>query len=99
MKNLVSLMLCLPLMGFGQAPKSIHPLTASMEEKTAVTRSVVIGISDYQHNAIPDLKFANRDAQAFAEWLTSPSGGEVPTDSVMVLLNGKVTAGLVIITG
>ena len=30
------------------------------------TRAVVVGISDYQDNAIPDLRFADRDAEAFA---------------------------------
>ena len=35
------------------------------------TRAVVVGISDYQDVGIPDLRFADRDAQAFANFLRS----------------------------
>jgi hypothetical protein len=37
------------------------------------TYVVVIGISDYQDAEIPDLKFAHRDAEAFANFLRSPA--------------------------
>ncbi len=39
------------------------------------TRAVVVGISDYQDEKISDLKYAHRDAIAFAAWLQSPAGG------------------------
>ncbi len=57
------------------------------------TRAVVVGISDYQTNGIPDLQFADRDAQAFADWLKSPAGGNVPPENMVLLLNEKATNG------
>ena len=30
---------------------------------------LVVGISEYQDEGIPDLRFAHRDAQAFADYL------------------------------
>ena len=37
--------------------------------KKPKTFAVVIGISDYQNPEIPDLSFAHRDAQVFADFL------------------------------
>ena len=36
------------------------------------TYAVVVGISDYQDEDIPDLRFADKDALAFAGFLQSP---------------------------
>ncbi len=55
------------------------------------TRAVVVGISDYQSPQIPDLQFADKDAAAFADWLLSPAGGNVPPDNVQLLPNEKAT--------
>ena len=51
------------------------------------TYAVVIGISDYGNGGIPHLKYADRDASAFAEYLSSPAGGQVPRDQIRLLLN------------
>ncbi len=55
------------------------------------TRAVVVGISDYQADGITDLRFAHRDAEAFAAWLRSPAGGSLPDDNIQLLLNEKAT--------
>ncbi|MDO8368037.1 MAG: caspase family protein [Saprospiraceae bacterium] len=52
----------------------------------------MIGISDYKDKDIPDLRYADRDAEAFAEWLKSPAGGNVPEDNIRLLTNEKATA-------
>lgn len=57
------------------------------------TYAVVIGISDYQDPAIPDLRFAHKDAEAFANYLRSPSGGSLDEDHLKVLTNEQATAG------
>ncbi|MBK9017577.1 MAG: caspase family protein [Saprospiraceae bacterium] len=44
------------------------------------TRAVVVGISDYQDKDIPDLRFADKDAEAFANFLRSPAGGSLDGD-------------------
>jgi len=60
------------------------------------TRAVVVGISDYQDAGIPDLRFADRDAEAFANFLRSPGGGSLSSENLRVLINQAATAGQVI---
>lgn len=55
--------------------------------------AVVVGISDYQDKAIPDLRFADKDADAFANYLRSPAGGSLDGDHLKVLTNQQATAG------
>ncbi len=57
----------------------------------ATTRAVVIGISDYQDPGIPDLRFADRDAEAFANFLRSPAGGSLDGDHLKVLIDSQAT--------
>jgi len=54
--------------------------------------AVVVGISHYD-NVPPQaqLRFADRDAQAFAAFLRSPAGGGFPSDHVQTLLNDKAS--------
>lgn len=81
-----------------QEPKGVTPNPQSVNPSrglgTAI-RAVVIGISDYQDPAIPDLKFAHRDAEAFAAFLRSSRGlgsGALDDDHLKVLLNSEATA-------
>ncbi len=75
--------------------KGVAPLNPQSLNPQSVIRAVVIGISDYQDPAIPDLQYAHRDAEAFAEWLRSPGGGSVPEDNIILLTNEKATVGRV----
>ncbi|MCK6695067.1 MAG: caspase family protein, partial [Thermoanaerobaculia bacterium] len=81
--------------GKGAAPLNpqsvIRPVTSGQS-----TRAVIVGISDYQSPHIPDLRFAHRDAEAFAEWLRSPAGGSVPADNVQIFTDKKATNAAVI---
>ena len=54
--------------------------------------ALVIGISDYRDEHVPDLRFAARDAEEFAAWLVTPSGGRYDEDCVRLLTNEKATA-------
>ena len=47
--------------------------------------AIVIGVDDYGDGA-PRLHSAVEDAEAFHEWVTSDSGGNVPRDNVCLLL-------------
>ncbi len=60
------------------------------------TLAVVVGISDYQDEKIPDLKYAHRDAMAFSTWLQSPAGGNVPSTNIQLLLDEEATKGKVV---
>jgi hypothetical protein len=53
--------------------------------------AVVIGISEYANKSIPALKFADQDAQAFAEFLQKPEGGGYELDHMRILINKDAT--------
>jgi len=100
MKNLLfTLLLILPFQGFSQIEKAVKPVASPLpalpaEARSASagkTRAVVIGISDYQDPQIPDLRFADRDAEAFANFLRSPAGGSLDGDHLKALLNSEAT--------
>lgn len=56
-------------------------------------RAVVVGISDYEDEHIPNLRFAHRDAMAMAEFLRSEAGGNLAPENIKMLLNNKATRG------
>lgn len=55
------------------------------------TYAVVVGISDYQDEGIPDLRFADKDALAFAGFLQSTMGGSLDEDHLRVMINEQAT--------
>lgn len=55
------------------------------------TYAVIIGISQYQNNGIDKLDFADRDAQTFADYLKSKSGGSVSDSNIILLKNETAT--------
>ncbi len=83
---LLLLLLAAPLSS--QDTKGVQPIN---QKPSNQIRAVVVGISDYQSNDIPDLQFAHRDAEAFAAWLRSPAGGSVDSLNLQVLLNQEAT--------
>jgi len=64
------------------------PLEASDGGKTW---ALVVGVSDYQDDHIPDLKYAHRDASEFVAYLKSKSGGQLKDEQIKVLTNDKAT--------
>lgn len=77
---------------YGAAPNSSHaqirPIAATPE-----TRAVVVGISEYADARIPALQYSDKDAAYFADWLRSPSGGNVPGENVRLLTNADAANG------
>lgn len=53
--------------------------------------AVVVGVSEYANPAIPALKYADRDAEAFANFLRRPEGGGYDADHLCLLLNKDAT--------
>ncbi len=53
--------------------------------------AVVIGIADFQDPAVTDLRYADDDAHSFANYLTAPDGGGLPTDRVRLLTDSTAT--------
>lgn len=59
--------------------------------KEGTTRAVIVGISEYQDKSIGDLRFAHRDAEAFAAYLQSEVGGGLGEDQFKLLTNERAT--------
>ncbi len=92
MKYIV-IFLFLPFLASSQN-KGVSPIANSQQQTaTKNTYAVVIGISDYQEPGIPDLRYADKDAEAFANFLRSPAGGSLNSDQLQVLTNSQATAG------
>jgi len=53
--------------------------------------AVVVGISEYADSRIADLRFADDDARAMADFLRSPAGGGVPESNLRLLVNEQAT--------
>ena len=74
--------------------KGVAPLPGGNPQSlTGKTYAVVTGISDYQDPGIPDLKYAVKDAEAFANYLRSQAGGSLNQDQLKILLNQQATLG------
>ena len=97
MKNLLTILVLLAGTSLSAQQKGVTPL-ANSQRPTAngTTRAVVVGISDYQEKDIPDLRFADKDAEAFANFLRSPGGGSLSAENLRILTNQQATAGQVI---
>ena len=74
-----------------KSKKSATPVSAQKLGNAGSTYAVIVGISDYQSDSIPDLRYAHRDAEAFADFLRGPSGGNIPTEQIRILLNREGT--------
>lgn len=71
--------------------KGVISLSTSNTKEIKRTYALVVGISDYQHPAIPDLKYADKDAMAFVQYLESAAGGYVKPENIRLLLNQDAT--------
>ncbi len=63
---------------------------AQIGARQPVTRALAIGISDYKNSDLR-LNYADRDALAYADYLQSPVGGNVPPENIRLLLNEEAT--------
>ncbi len=94
MKYIILLVL-VPFLAYNQNQKGATPIpTQNSKLKTQnSTYAVVVGISDYQDASIPDLHYADKDAEAFANFLRSPAGRSLDGDHLQLLTNTQATAG------
>lgn len=56
-------------------------------------KALVVGVSDYREEGIPDLEYAHRDAQAFARYLREESPWPVAEEDLVVLTDEAATYG------
>lgn len=60
------------------------------------TRALVVGIADYANDNITDLRFADRDAQVFYDYLRTTAGGGVAEENIILLTNKKATQAAIL---
>ncbi len=75
----------------GQFIRGILSPKQYFEDNHIQRYAVVVGISDYKDTKIPDLKYADADAQAFYDFITSPIGGNFNKENVLLLKNEQAT--------
>jgi tetratricopeptide (TPR) repeat protein len=74
----------------GTSAKGGEPLSTATSFP-GITKALVIGISDYQDDGIPDLKYADKDAREFVKYLKSNGGGSLKDDQIRLLTNEQAT--------
>jgi len=75
----------------GPFVRGILPPKQYFEDNDIQRYAVVIGISDYKDPRITDLQYADADAQAFYDFITSPAGGDFQKEHVLLLKNEQAT--------
>ncbi|MBS3789122.1 caspase family protein [Candidatus Bipolaricaulota bacterium] len=65
--------------------------SVKIEDKYAL----VIGISDYKHENIPDLEYSKEDAQKFYQFLISGDYEKFPKENVVLLTDQEATTGAI----
>lgn len=83
------------LLQIGTRSSEVKTYSAAAPERyTAEKYAVVVGISKYRHpsGGLTNLRFADRDASAFYDFLLSPSGGSFKKENVRLLLNEDATS-------
>lgn len=92
-KYIYGLVLTLCSISLCAQTKGIKPVKSADLLGQGKTRAVVVGISDYQNEDIPDLRFAHKDALLFAEYLQDENGGGLDSNDITVLVNAEATSG------
>jgi tetratricopeptide (TPR) repeat protein len=80
--------------GFAQeTAKSVTGVTPIEKVLTdsSITYAIVVGISDYQNDGISDLHYADKDALAFATWLSTNAGYTLKPNNLKLLINQSAT--------
>ena len=75
----------------GQFIRGILPAKQYFEDSHIQRYAVVVGVSDYKDPKIPDLKYADADAQSFYDFMVSPIGGNFNKENVLLLKNEQAT--------
>lgn len=78
-----------------QELRGIKPTKSGNSFKTATSRALVIGISNYKDSLITDLRYAHRDAAEFAKFLHSKNGFSLRAENIVLLTNEMATGGRV----
>lgn len=75
-------------------PIKVTPHVKRPERTTGERYAVIVGISKYLHagSGFSNLRYADRDAHAFRDFLQSPAGGNFSQQNILALFNEDATA-------
>lgn len=78
----------------GKGAPTTKKASAPPEKITGDKYAVVVGVSKYKYAGagLTNLRFADRDATAFRDFLLSPEGGSFPRENILFLVNEDATA-------
>lgn len=77
----------------GLLPLNLMGQLKPLAPPQGLTRAVIVGVSEYNNERIPRLQFAHIDADAFARFLRSEAGGNIPENQIKLLTNKQATQG------
>lgn len=83
------------LVQVGSRPEGVRPFKSTRPERlTAEKYAVIVGVAKYKNSTggLTNLRFADRDAMSFYDFLLSPQGGSFKRDNVKLLLNEDATS-------
>jgi hypothetical protein len=75
----------------GNSGVTVEPTASRFDASKGKTYALLIGISEYGSKRINPLHWADKDAEAFGDYLTSARGGKLNPDRVQLLRNEKAT--------
>lgn len=93
--NLFPTLFCFLCVCIGQIcsqTKGVNPVDDS-DQPIGTVYAVIVGVSSYQDENIPDLRFAHKDAISFSNYLQSSSGGSLDGDHLKLLFDSTATLG------
>ena len=85
-----------PLVAAKPVAPPVAPPAAGVAPFTEQRHALIVGISTYQRTEFKQLNNARRDAEALANFLRSPEGGNIASSRVHVLLDEQATRPAII---
>lgn len=89
LKRLLLVVICNVFAGFAYAQPGERGVGIKKDSavKPGNTYAIIIGISQYK--TVPSLQYADKDAQAFEDFLMSDAGGKIPRANIETFLNER----------
>ncbi len=74
---------------------SAQTVNQNASSGTGNVYALLVGVSKYSDPNIPQLQFANKDAEVFADFLKSKAGGSVPKENIRLLTDSNASIAAV----
>jgi len=74
-----------------QRQSSRHSVSGGINQSLPKIWAIVIGVAEYQHPTVEDLRYAKDDAYLISNFLQRPEGGSIPDEQLVRLIDEKAT--------